>query len=62
MKVDVGHVIIDRTFTGVSAVGIGHLKKDVVLVFPADADHPKEWCEELGTGWTQLLITKEHGE
>jgi hypothetical protein len=38
----------------ISAVGIGHIRKDVVLV-PADETLP---VIEAGTDWTRLIIEK----
>lgn len=47
-----GHAI---TKHGVSAVGIGHLRKDLVLVYPASGDL-KERAEEMGTDWRSLTV------
>ena len=43
---------------GISAVGIGHLRKDLVLVTPPRAN-TQESARELGTDWRQVCITRE---
>lgn len=47
-----------QRFHNVSAVGIGHLRQDLVLVFPK-TQTTKERAEELGVEWSQIHIMRE---
>ena len=45
-------------YFNVSAVGIGHLRKDLTLVFPDPEAKHKARAEELGCEWVELRIER----
>lgn len=57
-------VIVDgKRYEHVSAIGVGHIRKDLVLVFPAVKDDSgvvvvQERAEKCGTDWVRFEVER----